>query len=282
MTLPKTIWMYWHQGEAAAPPLVAKCIQSWRDFNPDWQIRVLDADSVSGVISLDQSVDMSRADIGIQHKADLIRISLLAEHGGVWADASIYCAKPLNDWLPAALQSGFFAFSNLRRDCLLSNWFLASVAGNPLVVAVRDQMLSFFTQNRFPRQNRPAGKWIYHVFKFPFGLTTRTTSGWFHPATVRVLGIYPYFAQHYLFSKSFHGNPDLARIWDDTPKHPRLVPLTLKHSQKKGVPVEEILQFIASRKTAMHKLDWEVDIDSPRWQSILAGLEDMKAKSIRP
>lgn len=282
MTFRKTIWMYWHQGEAAAPPLVAKCIQSWRDFNPDWQVRVLDADSVADVISLNESLDMSRTDIGLQHKADLIRISLLAEHGGVWADASIYCGKPLSDWLPDALQSGFFAFSNLRSDCFLSNWFLASTAGNPLVVEVRDQMFAFFAENRFPRQNRPIGKWLYHVFKFPFGLTTRTTRGWFHPATVRVLGIYPYFTQHYLFSRSLHGKVELAQIWDDTPKLPRLVPLTLKHSKKKGVPVEQTLQFIASGKATMHKLNWEVDVDSPYWQSIIAGLEDMKAKRVSP
>ena len=62
-----------------------------------------------------------------------------------------------------------------------------------------------------------------------------------------------------------------------------LIPDTIyMDGEKNGVPVEKVLQFIASRKTAMHKLDWEVDIDSPRWQSIIAGLEDMKAKSIQP
>lgn len=45
VVLPKIIWLFWSQGIASAPPLVATCVESWREKNPDWGIRLLDESS---------------------------------------------------------------------------------------------------------------------------------------------------------------------------------------------------------------------------------------------
>jgi hypothetical protein len=34
-----------------------------------------------------------------QAKSDIIRLHLLAQHGGVWADATVLCLQPLDHWL---------------------------------------------------------------------------------------------------------------------------------------------------------------------------------------
>ena len=47
--LPRRVWMYWQQGEAAAPDLVRECIASWRSQNPGWEIVVLDGDSAEAL-----------------------------------------------------------------------------------------------------------------------------------------------------------------------------------------------------------------------------------------
>ena len=66
-------------------------------------------------------------------QADLARLDLLARHGGVWADATCFCVRPLDDWLLPCLPSGFFAFDRPGPDRLLSTWFLAAQPGNALV-----------------------------------------------------------------------------------------------------------------------------------------------------
>ena len=47
----KTIWTVWYQGLKQSPPLVQICIQSWRQFNPDWEVIVLDRDSLTDWIA---------------------------------------------------------------------------------------------------------------------------------------------------------------------------------------------------------------------------------------
>ena len=38
----KKIWIIWFQGLQKAPSLIKKCISSWKKYNPDWEINVLD------------------------------------------------------------------------------------------------------------------------------------------------------------------------------------------------------------------------------------------------
>ncbi|WP_171239019.1 capsular polysaccharide synthesis protein [Ruegeria sp. HKCCA5763] len=129
--IPKTIWMYWDTGEADAPELVRHCIASWRSQNPDWDVRVLDATTVSDVVQM--PLDFGK--VPIQAYSDLLRFRLLREHGGVWVDATTYCLRPLDHWLPMVAYRGFFAFiwipterwfiwPGMYRE--IGTWFLAS------------------------------------------------------------------------------------------------------------------------------------------------------------
>ncbi len=124
--LPRRVWMYWQQGEAAAPDLVRECIASWRSQNPGWEIVVLDGDSAEAL------VDMSDlpADMLIRRRSNLLRMRLLLTRGGVWADATTFCARPLDDWLPLMMPAGMFVFSNPHPDRIISTWFLASLPGH--------------------------------------------------------------------------------------------------------------------------------------------------------
>jgi len=130
-TIPKTVWIYWEGGEAAAPPLVAACIASWRRLNPGWQVVVLDA---AGLAARGE-IPARPATMTVQAHSDLVRLRLLRRHGGVWADATVMCLRPLDHWLPPVAASGFFAFLWTDADSwfvrpdihrLLTSWFLAS------------------------------------------------------------------------------------------------------------------------------------------------------------
>lgn len=130
--IPRIIWIYWEQGEDQAPYLVRRCIQSWRDHNPGWDVRVLDGGNVA-----EFAEDLARLEaLPRRFRANLLRLQLLARHGGVWVDATTLCHRPLDEWLPLiAGQTGFFVFRGPYHDRWLDNWFIAANPKNELINA---------------------------------------------------------------------------------------------------------------------------------------------------
>ena len=122
--LPKTIWMYWAQGWDKAPNVVLRCRDTWIRRNPQWNVLALDDETA--VEHHDLTKRLEGKTLSLNHKADFLRMNLLKDFGGVWADATTVCSQPLDNWLPLLMQSGFFAFSRPRPDRVLANWFLAS------------------------------------------------------------------------------------------------------------------------------------------------------------
>ena len=47
----KIIWTLWFQGEAAAPEIVTRCINTWREKNPDFKLVFLSEDNIFDYIS---------------------------------------------------------------------------------------------------------------------------------------------------------------------------------------------------------------------------------------
>jgi len=153
--IPRRIWAYWDGGEDAAPPVVRACLASWRRHNPDWDLTVLDRDSAPARAGLPMGPD----DIPVQSYADLLRLRLLAREGGVWVDATTFCLRPLDHWLPMLAQGGFFAFTwtpadrwfiwpNVPRR--ITNWFLASEPGGAVITAWEARALAYWQGRRTP------------------------------------------------------------------------------------------------------------------------------------
>ena len=143
--VPKRIFMYWDSGWNGND-LPDLCLESWRYHNPDWEIVTLDSDTINRWISDTKILDKIKEVDLVQHKADIIRTALLYEHGGVWADATIYCNKPLSDWLMDYQYQGFFCFkynkSSGLEDYKLGNWFLACDQHNDLLKTFADKYWS--------------------------------------------------------------------------------------------------------------------------------------------
>ncbi|WP_081176207.1 capsular polysaccharide synthesis protein [Rhizobium rhizosphaerae] len=157
--LPRIIWIYWDKPLEEAPDVVQAAVSSWRRKNPQWDVRVLTDADLARYVTLPQS---GRGPRRIQWKADMIRVALLAAHGGVWVDATAFCVRPLEDWLPPLMQSGFFAFEDPYPGRCMQNWFLAAAPGNPLVTRWLAQMARYW---------RKDGKllhyfWVMHMFEF--------------------------------------------------------------------------------------------------------------------
>lgn len=102
--LNKTIWLLWLQGWDSTPWLIKQVAQSWEINNPDWNIEYVTLNNLHKYVHDIDFIDDKTKKIGPQHKSDIIRLSLLKNHGGVWADATMLCMQPLNPWIDEAVK----------------------------------------------------------------------------------------------------------------------------------------------------------------------------------
>ncbi len=171
--------------------------------------------------------------IGVQAFADILRLWLLARYGGVWVDANTVCSKPLDHWLPALMQSGFFAFAKPRPDRELATWFLASEP-----------------------QGLIASKWLALAQRY-WSIVTATDE---------------YLWCHYLFSYGCRTDDVLAAGWAATP-HVRAYGPLQPQMLKLGADVErEVFESVACDAIPVWKLTHGAQVPDDADETPLASL----------
>ena len=147
---PKIIWWSWLQGEEQAPELAKMCLHSLRKELPDYDIKIVTMDNLADYIDLPQVIiDKFNAGwIAGAHFADIIRLNLLANHGGLWVDSTVYCTD--NKLMKDIERSSMFVFRNMlgidREYAALSNWFIASKKGNPYIKECAQLINKYFME----------------------------------------------------------------------------------------------------------------------------------------
>ncbi|PSW11828.1 hypothetical protein C9J01_15000 [Photobacterium rosenbergii] len=146
----KTIWMFWDSGLEHAPDVVKLSYRSWVKFNPDYDVVLLDKHNIRSIFGFDfyDVFKLCSVELGAAGKSDLLRLFLLNRFGGVWADATTFCKKPLSDWLELS-DTGFFSFREKKADDrTLVSWFLASTQGHPITQSLLDESLRYLLKER--------------------------------------------------------------------------------------------------------------------------------------
>jgi len=91
--------------------MVLSCLESWKRLNVGWQVNALTRETLRDFLPAETIEAIAQTPSNeLEAMSDRIRIELLARYGGVWADATTVCAKPLDEWLDANMLRGFFAF----------------------------------------------------------------------------------------------------------------------------------------------------------------------------
>jgi len=265
--LPRKIWMLWYQGLSEAPFIVRKCIDSWIKENPTWDIVVLDANCLDKYIKLD-STDGKIARLSRQLQSDLVRVALLSKYGGVWADATTFCVRPLDEWIDDFSSSGFFAFYRPGKDRIMSSWFIASKKDCHIVSELYKRFTLFWVQNNFNNPTRLQRK----VTKKLSGILNRsdkTTRYWFSPLITKFLRVYPYFVFHYMFERLVSTDPKSQIIWENTKKLSADGPHFIQRYGLLSRPTEESKNQIDNKNTPLYKLTWKYDHSQYSQNSLL-------------
>lgn len=142
LSLQDCIWVCWWQGLDSAPELVKKCIESIQKNAGNHEVIIITEDNYKEYITIPKWIE-DKKNAGIISRtnySDLLRLSLLAEHGGMWLDATFFCAKPTideyfsyplwsikrPDYLHCSVASGYFAGYSLQCN-VEQRWIFATI-----------------------------------------------------------------------------------------------------------------------------------------------------------
>jgi len=167
-------------------------------------------------------------------------------------DAYTVPLRPLDNWLPPLMPSGFFAHHDPYRKRMAETWFLAAQPDNPLITGWRDRMLDYWRTERRPIRFRheidqsPKGALALQV-----GLLLDRVQG---PISARgrkkiyeikkpnwavsleggvAFPIYPYFAMAMLSDLMVSEDKGLFEEWRKYPKITSYDTLLLRHWRKR-------------------------------------------------
>lgn len=124
--LPKIIWICWFQGIEKLPFIVVEVIKSWIKLNPTWKVFLITNENVKNITGLEFKDGQT-----LQARSDILRIKLLSKYGGVWADGTLMCMQPLDNWIYKHISNQFWMYhSNGKYPC---SWFLVSSKKSALI-----------------------------------------------------------------------------------------------------------------------------------------------------
>ena len=146
--IPNKIWSFWHSDHF--PYTVNECINSWKKYNPNYDIVVLNKKTLKTYLPDLDFEKLPRAFDYVQRFADYVRIYLLSKYGGLWVDASIMCNQSFG-WINA-IQNKFncecicYYLEQKKEETSktspsIENWFIASVPNSQFINDWKDEFV---------------------------------------------------------------------------------------------------------------------------------------------
>ena len=137
--IPKVIHYIWLGGNPL-PPMVLKCMETWKKFCPDWEIKRWDESNLDIDINsyCRQAYDAKK----YAFASDVLRFKVLKDNGGVYLDVDVELLKPLDDLLEQTAFAGFEMGSAL---CVAPGLIFGSEKGGKVV----SEILSNYDTDRF-------------------------------------------------------------------------------------------------------------------------------------
>lgn len=190
----KIIWWCWLQGEAKAPLLCRKCLNSLRDHFKDYEIKVVTEDNYLQFVHLPDYILEKYHDgiISRTHFSDILRTCLLAELGGVWIDSTVLCTgyhEPIFDYPIFVFQDWKF---NQKQPAVASNWMISAWKEHPIMLTMRDLLFEYWRTH-----DKLVNYFVFHLFFHM--VTEKYNEEW--SKLPRFSNIPPHLLQFELFNK---------------------------------------------------------------------------------
>lgn len=101
------IWICWWQGQDNAPDIVKRCVESIQTHAGNHKVVIITDENYTDFVSFPDWIEEKyrKGIITKTHLSDLLRLSLLAQYGGVWLDSTFYCTGDLEPCFNAPIWS---------------------------------------------------------------------------------------------------------------------------------------------------------------------------------
>lgn len=159
----KTVWICWLQGIENAPDLVKVCYESVCKNLKGWNIVVVTSKNMYEYTDIPSYIieKWNKGIISNTHFSDILRVELLARHGGLWLDSTVLCTGSIPNYIE---ESEFFIYQCLKPGldghCIVgSSWLIYSESNNVVMCAVRLLLFEYWKSN-----NRLIDYFLFHHF----------------------------------------------------------------------------------------------------------------------
>lgn len=149
------IWVFWWQGiNDELPFVVKKCVESIEKHKGNHPLIYVTEQNYRTYCCIPKYIieKFENGNITITHFSDILRLDLLAKHGGIWIDATIY----LTSDLPNDLYNNNFYTVHHQQFAKFhicqgkwSGFFFASIPCNPLVEYCRDFLFNYWENEQY-------------------------------------------------------------------------------------------------------------------------------------
>jgi hypothetical protein len=265
------IFSFWDTGRKNAPESVRRSLDRWEGLNPAHRLRVLDANDLAEVLA---DLPFDPAALPVQARSDILRIRLLRQHGGAWADATVLPIVPLDLWQDAYLgKAGIFVYSGPPAHWRLSTFLILARPRNAFIAALDEAIRGYWTvprqlfdvglQPTWPAGKRRALRALFSPAMGPGYLRfhRRWRDDLLYPVSEdgRRSRFFPYFWLHYLMMSLVKSDREARAIVDAmTYRHHDLCHGVQNARRSLGPDFPKAVPM-ALRCAPVQKLDWRVD-----------------------
>ncbi len=101
------IWICWWQGLENAPDIVKKCVESIQIHAGNHKVVIITDENYKKFVTFPTWIEEKYRSgiITRTHLSDLLRISLLAQYGGIWLDSTFFCVGNLEPYFSMPIWS---------------------------------------------------------------------------------------------------------------------------------------------------------------------------------
>ena len=163
------IWVFWWQGKDHMPKLVKGCYTQLCAHNSN--VVLITRDNIMQYCQIPQYIyeKIENGSISFTHFSDIVRVTLLADHGGIWLDSTCWITgeipadvKRLPLTSPKTLNAPEFPWWSNSRWC---GWCMGTVfIKNPLFVFTKEFFFSFYSTN----SNIPFYLFIDYLYDYAY------------------------------------------------------------------------------------------------------------------
>lgn len=130
--IPRVIHRIWIAGSPPAPPVMIRNGRLWRDLNPGWEVRTWSGPEELRLRNECLYKRAPRAD-GFRFRADLLRLEILEQVGGLYVDMDVEPLRPVEELLEGEGAVAAWSPNRWKGERVLSNAFMAAEPGHPWI-----------------------------------------------------------------------------------------------------------------------------------------------------